>query len=132
MAFTLTTATKNAMLDAAAALTNNGLVRPYAGSVPADANAALGGATLLGTITLGATAFASASGGSITLNASTRDEAADATGTASFFRIFRSDGTTVVFQGTITATGGGGDMTLPSTSITAGQPIEVTSIVISL
>jgi hypothetical protein len=30
-------------------------------------------------------------------------------------------------QGTITATGGGGDMTLDNTSITSGQQVQITS-----
>ena len=34
-------------------------------------------------------------------------------------------------QGTITATGGGGDMTLITTSITSGQPITITGFTLT-
>jgi len=132
MTFTLVTTEKNAMLDGTRVNANNGFIKIYAGTVPADANAALGSPTLLGTVALAATAFPAASAGSITLNATTRDESADNSGNASFFRLVRSDGTTTWGQGTVTATGGGGDMTMPSVSVVAGQPIEITSLTITL
>jgi hypothetical protein len=37
---------------------------------------------------------------------------ADAAGTAAHYRIYASDGTTAHLQGTVTATGGGGDLTV--------------------
>jgi hypothetical protein len=38
---------------------------------------------------------------------------------------------TVKLQGSITATGGGGDMTVDNTNVTAGQQIDVTSFAIN-
>ena len=52
---------------------------------------------------------------------------ADATGTAAHFRIYASDGTTCHIQGSVTATGGGGDMEVDNTSFAAGQAFSVTS-----
>ncbi|MGA4923535.1 hypothetical protein, partial [Bacillus subtilis] len=55
----------------------------------------------------------------------------DATGTAAHFRIYASDGTTAHIQGTVTATGGGGDLTLDNTSIASGQAIAISSFSIT-
>lgn len=49
-----------------------------------------------------------------------------ATGTAGYYRVFKSDDSTCVEQGTVTATGGGGDMTVDSTSLTSGQNVQIT------
>jgi hypothetical protein len=49
------------------------------------------------------------------------DSAADASGTAGYFRIYASDGTTCPIQDTVSATGGGGDMTLDNVVLAAGQ-----------
>ena len=55
------------------------------------------------------------------------DTSADATGTAAHFRIYASDGTTCHAQGTVTATGGGGDLTVDNTSFASGQSFTVTT-----
>ena len=60
-----------------------------------------------------------------------QDASADATGTAAHFRLYASDGTTCHMQGTVTATGGGGDMTVDSTSFTAAQQFTVTSLTLT-
>lgn len=95
------------------------------GAVPANAAAADSG-TLLGTMTLPSDWLAAASSGVKAL-AGSWTTTAGATGTASHFRI-KSSGGTVHAQGTITATGGGGDLTLTSVSISfVGQQITATS-----
>ncbi len=50
----------------------------------------------------------------------------DATGTAAHWRLYASDGTTCHAQGSVTATGGGGDLTVDSTSFVSGQPFTIT------
>lgn len=123
---------RNAQQDAIATFAgNSGLLKIYAGTQPTDPQTAIGAQTLLGTLTMNATAFSAASGGVLTANAITQDSGADATNTASFFRLFKSDGTTVVMDGTITATGGGGDMTLNTVSIVSGGPISCTGFAIT-
>ena len=52
---------------------------------------------------------------------------ADNAGTADFFRLFASDGTTCHAQGTVTVTGGGGNLTLDNTSIASGQSVTITT-----
>jgi hypothetical protein len=54
------------------------------------------------------------------------DTSADAGGTAAHFRVHSTDGTCDM-QGTVTATGGGGDLTLNTVTITIGQQVEITS-----
>ena len=125
MAF-ITTANRNRAADAVTARANNGSLRIYGGTVPADANAALGGATLLAVLPLSATAFAAAVNGVATANAITADSSADATGTATFFRVLESDGTTPVFQGTVGTSGA--ELNLSSTSVVAGGNVSVTSM----
>lgn len=56
--------------------------------------------------------------------------AASAAGVAGYFRIYPNAATTTnaVTQGTVTATGGGGDMILTNTNIAAGQTVNFTSL----
>ena len=56
-----------------------------------------------------------------------QDASADATGTPGHYRLYASDGVTCHDQGTVTATGGGGDMTVDDMSITAGQVVTITT-----
>jgi len=126
------TALRNAQQDALATFAgNSGLLRIFAGTQPTDPQTPIGAQTVLGTLTMNATAFSAALNGVLTANAITQDSAADNTGTASFFRLFKSDGNTAVMDGTITATGGGGDMTLNTVSIVVGGPISCTGFAIT-
>jgi hypothetical protein len=75
--------------------------------------------------------MSAASAGSKALLGTWQDTSADATGTAGYFRILDSTGTTCHAQGTITATGGGGDLTLDNTSIASGQTVTVTSFTLT-
>jgi hypothetical protein len=97
---------------------------------PANCAAAITG-TVLATINLPSDWMAAASGGSKAMSGTWQDASADATGTADFWRLFANDGTTCHAQGTVTATGGGGDMTVDNTSIAAAQSVTVTSFTIS-
>lgn len=56
---------------------------------------------------------------------------AASTNTAGHFRIKDSSGTTCHIQGSITITGGGGDMELDNTSIAIGQTITVSTFTLS-
>jgi hypothetical protein len=75
--------------------------------------------------------MAAASSGSKAKSGTWEDASADATGTAAHFRIYASDGTTQHIQGTVTATGGGGDLTLDNTSITAAQKVTITGFTLT-
>lgn len=112
-----------------------GLLRIYSGTIPADADTALGAQVLLAELTMSDPAFGSAAdanpGGRATANAITGDTSANATGTASFYRLVDSTGTVIV-QGSVTATGGGGDLTLNSVAIQSGAAVTVTSFTLTM
>lgn len=121
----LSNATVNAQADTLSALLNNGYLRIYSGTQPANANTALSGNTLLAELRFSATAAPAASNGVITFNAITSDSSADNTGTATFFRALKSDGTTVVFDGTVGTSSA--NMIIATTSISAGQTVSCSS-----
>ena len=126
MALAYSTAVRNAMLDAiTSAIGSNGLLRVYDGTRPASGGAAT---TKLAELALSVTAAAGASGGVLTFNSITQDSSADATGTATWFRVVTSGGTFVIDGDVGTS---GSDLNLTTTSIVATQPVSVTSFVIT-
>jgi hypothetical protein len=131
MAFQFSTTARNAALDAIeTAIGTSAVLKIRTGTVPADCGTADAG-SVLATLTLPSDWLAAASSGSKSKSGTWEDTSADATGTAGHFRIYASDGTTVHMQGTITATGGGGDMTLDNTSIASGQQVTITSFTLT-
>lgn len=131
MAVQLSTTVRNARLDVIEIIIGTSpLLELRSGTVPANCAAADAG-TLLAQMTLPSDWMTSASGGSKSLSGTWQDTSANATGTAAHFRIKDSSGTTCHYQGTVTATGGGGDMTLDSISITSGQSITITGFTIT-
>ena len=127
MALRLANATVNAQADALARLLDNGYIRIYDGTIPTNADTAVGAQVLLAELRANATSAPAAVAGVLTFNAVTSDSSNNATGTASWFRALQSNGTSVVMDGTVTATGGGGDMTINSIAISSGATTEVTS-----
>lgn len=129
MALQLSEAVANALLDRyEVEIGTDPILRIYdlTGSAPANCAAAIT-ATLLAELTLPTDWMAAASGGSKAKSGTWQDLSADASGTADFYRIYKSDGTTCVEQGTVTITGGGGDMTVDNTNIATTQVITVTT-----
>lgn len=123
----LSTTVRNAELDAIeTAISTSAVLKIRSGTQPATCATADSG-TVLVTMTLPSDWMAAASGGAKAKSGTWEDTSADATGTAAHFRIYASDGTTCHIQGSVTATGGGGDMTLDSTSITVGQTVTITN-----
>lgn len=115
----------NAAADAVTTLLNSGKLRIYDGTQPATANTAITTQTLLAELTFNATAFGAASNGVATANSITADSSADATGTASWFRAVKSDGTTAVFDGSVGTSSA--DLVLNSVNISSGAQVSVTS-----
>jgi hypothetical protein len=131
MAIQLSVAVRNARLDAIeTAIGTSAIMEIRSGSVPATCATANSG-TVLATIALGSDWLAAASAGAKAKSGTWTDATADATGTAAHFRIFASDGTTCGLQGTVTATGGGGDLTLDNTSIASGQAVTISSFTLT-
>lgn len=128
MSLTLAVAQKNSGLDNQFDTLNNGYLRIYSGTRPTNPDTALSGNTLLAELRFNATAFAAASGGTKTANAITQGTAA-ATGTASFFRALKSDGTTAVVDGSVGTSGT--DAIIGNTSIVSNEPVTCSSFVLT-
>ena len=126
MTLQFSAAARNAMLDSGITtiIGNAGLLRIYTGAPPATVAAAATG-TLLAELVMASPFAPGAAAGVLTPGAITQDSSADASGTAGYFRMLTS-GAVAVLQGTVTVTGGGGDLTLNTTSIVAGVPVLVT------
>ena len=117
----------NPQADALSDLADNGYLRIYDGTQPATADTAITTQVLLAELRFNATAAPAASNGVLTFNAITQDSSANNTGTASWFRALASDGSTVLFDGSVGTSGC--DMSIATTSIVAGAIVGVTSFV---
>lgn len=120
------TAVRNARLDAIeTTIGTSAKVQIRTGAQPANCAAAASG-TLLVEFALGSDWAAAASGGSKAFNSTPVIGTASGTGTAGHYRIVDSAGTTCHEQGSVTSTGGGGDVIIDNTSITSGQTVNIT------
>lgn len=127
MALQASVAVRNARADAVeAAVGTAPVLKIRTGAVPTNPATADSG-TVLATMTLPSDWMATASSGAKAKSGTWQDASADAAGTAAHWRLYASDGTTCHLQGTVTATGGGGDLTLDNTNIAVGQPVTITS-----
>lgn len=130
MALQYSVTLRNAQLDALETTIGTAAkLQIRSGSPPADCATSDSG-TLLCELTLPSDWMAAASSGSKAKNGTWTGTGA-ATGTAGHWRIKDSGGTTTHAQGTITATGGGGDMTVDNTSIATSQSVTVSSFSIA-
>jgi len=129
MALQLSVTVRNARLDAIeTAIGVSPTMEIRTGVPPANAAAADTG-TVLATLALPSDWMAAAAAGSKALSGSWTDASADAAGTAGHFRI--KAGATTHLQGTVTATGGGGDMTVDNAVFAAGQQFTVTAFTLT-
>lgn len=116
----------NAAADAVCDLLDNGYLRLYDGAQPANADTAVTTQVKLAELRWNAAnAFGAATAGVAVANAISPDTNADATGTATWFRALKADGTTAVFDGSVGTASA--DLILNSTAITAGANVSVTS-----
>jgi hypothetical protein len=131
----INTALRNAMADAAGATIDGGAgagrLRIYTGSQPATPATAPSG-TLLCEITLNDPSFDAAASGVAALDVSPALSGTGvAAGTAGWARFLTSTEAAAtglgVIDGSVTATGGGGDVTLATTTISIGLTVSVTS-----
>ena len=123
-ATTLRTARASQIVAAIDAGAGAGKLRLYNGTRPATGGAVT---TLLAELTF-SDPCGTVTSGVLTFSGIASDASADNTGTATWFRIVDSTGA-FVLDGTITVTGGGGDITMTSTSIQAGVTVDGTSLV---
>lgn len=127
-AIQLSVRVRNAMLESMETTIGTAAhIQIWAGTKPADCATTAVGQTKLVDFTLASDWATNAASGSKAFAAIT-GTAAVATGTAAFYRLTDSTDTSLSCdeQGTITATGGGGDMTIDNTSINTGQTVNIT------
>jgi hypothetical protein len=131
MALQLSVGVRNARLDAIeTTIGTSAIMKIRTGAAPANCAAADSG-TVLATLNLPSDWLAAAASGSKAKSGTWEDLSADATGTAAHFRIYDSGGATCHIQGTVTVTGGGGDLTVDNTSFAAGQAFTVTAFTLT-
>lgn len=130
MSIQLSIAVRDAQLDAFETAAGAAAhLKLYTGAQPANCAAAEAG-TLLCDMALPSDWMAAASNGSKALAGSWAGTGA-AAGSAAHFRIYDSAGATCHMQGTVTATGGGGDLTLDNVSIAASQAVSITGFTLT-
>jgi hypothetical protein len=131
VAIQLSVAVRNARLDTIESTTGaSAILEIRSGAQPANCAAADAG-TLLASMTLPADWMAAAAAGAKALSGTWQDASANNTGTAAHFRIKDSGGTTCHMQGSVTATGGGGDIEVNNTSIASGQTVTITAFTLT-
>jgi hypothetical protein len=131
MALQLSTSVRNARLDVIeSTIGASAVLKIRTGSAPANCGAADTG-TVLATLSLPSDYMAAAASGSKAKTGTWEDTSADNTGTAAHFRLYASDGTTCHMQGTVTATGGGGDLTVDNVSFSSGQSFTITGFTLT-
>ncbi len=121
----LSAASRNLALNAALDVLNSGFFDIYDGTQPTDADTAIGAQVKLARCTFAATAWGVASAGSKTAGAIGSDSSADATGTASWYRMWQSNGTTAVWDGTVGTSAA--NLNFNSVAIQVGAQVSITS-----
>ncbi len=100
------------------------------GAKPANAAAAATG-TLIAQMTLPDPFLDDAASCSVAKLGTWQDLLANAAGTIGHFRLYKSNGTTCFMQGSVTITGGGGNMTVDNPVVEANQIVTVTGFTIT-
>lgn len=131
MAIQLSAAVRNARLDQIETTIGTApILEIRSGAAPANCAAADSG-TLLASMTLPSDWMAAAASGAKALAGTWNDASANATGTAAHFRIKESTGTTTHLQGTVSGSGGGGDIELNNASIASGQSVTISAFTLT-
>jgi len=123
-------ATVNAEADALARLLDNGYLRIYDGTQPATADTAITSQVLLAELRFNATSAPAAAAGLLTFNAFTQDLTANNTGTASWGRALKSDGSSVVMDGSVGTAAA--DYIINSVAISAGAEVDANSLTLQV
>lgn len=131
MTVQLSVPVRNARLDAIeTAVGVSAVLEIRTGAQPATCATAASG-TVLSTVNLPSDWMATASSGAKALAGTWEDTSADSAGSAGHFRIWDSSKTTCHMQGSVTATGGGGDMTVDNVVFASAQDFKVTGFTLT-
>lgn len=126
MTASLSTTLRNSRLSAIATACAGGSWQLRTGARPVAGPQAAATGTLLATGSLDGTPFATPSGGSMALaDVPLTEDSAVGSGTAGYLRFLNSSsGGEADFR--VTVTGGGGEATMPNTTVTATEPVQIT------
>lgn len=128
MAIKMSVAVRNARLDAIeTAMGTGSILKIWHGAPPTNITDADITGAALATLQLPGDWMANAAAGSKAKSGTWQDTSADNAGIAGHFRMYNLDGVTQHIQGTVTITGGGGDMTLDNVNIAAAQQVTITT-----
>lgn len=108
----------------------NATLELYTGSVHASFGTSPSG-TKLATLTMDRPSFDDAASGSMSANPVQSDISANATGTIGCF-VLRDPTGAIHADGSVTATGGGGDVQFDSVSVTAGDTVAISALLVSI
>lgn len=125
----LSIASRNLALNAALDVLNSGSILILDGTQATDADTAIGAQVTLAQLTFGATAWAAASAASKAANSITQDSSADATGTATWYRM-RTSGATAVWDGSCGTSSA--NLVFNSVAIQSGAAVQITSFTASM
>lgn len=129
MTLDFATAVQNGMLDAIeTAVGTSAVLKIRTGAPPGIGSADSG--TVLATLNLPSDWMNNASGGTKTLLGTWQDSSADADGDAGHFRIYQTDGTTQMIEGTCGDIGTE-DLVLDNATIATGQQVTITAFTLT-
>jgi hypothetical protein len=106
-----------------------GTLRIYDGTIPTNADTAVGAQNILSEHTMSATAFGAASDGVATAAAIGSDTSANTTGTAAWFRITSGAGTTIM-DGTVGTAAA--DLIVNTVSFVSGANVDIDSFTVTM
>lgn len=130
MALQLSVAVRNAELDSIEATVGTvAHLLFYSGSAPVNCAASATGTLLAELVLPSDWMSAAASGAKAKLG--TWSGTVSTGGTAGYFRLTATDGVTTGIQGTVTITGGGGDLTLDNNVLGAGQILTMNTFTLT-
>jgi hypothetical protein len=124
-------AAANAIVDLIDAGVGPGIIEIYDGAMPAGPGSAVTTQTLLATLIFSDPAFGDGEAGVVTAASITNDSAADASGTATWFRVKDSDGVAIA-DGDVSDEAGTGVLRLEDTALTAGIPVAINSFTFTM
>jgi hypothetical protein len=135
MTIRLSVAARNAAAKAVADLVDagsgSGIIRIYSGSQPSSPNVAATG-TLLATFTLNDPAFGAPGTGTVDLDtAPSLTTTGVAANDAGWFRLLDS-AAAAVMDGSVTASGGGGDLIMSTITVSVGLTLQLTAGTITM
>jgi hypothetical protein len=127
----MSVAVRNAMLNAIETGIGTSAVLKIRTGAPPSGIADADSGDVLATMSLDSDWMAAADAGAKALTGTWSDTSADGAGEAGHFRLYASNSSTQHIQGTVTATGNGGDMTLDNINIAAGQTVTITGFTLT-